>query len=69
MAKVKHKKWKSVYVEQPKDGEAVVSRIAGEEGYNSGTKWNGREHRFETYTNMGNRFIITVWKHDQWYSR
>jgi hypothetical protein len=65
---VEHKEWISIYKQRPRDGEKCVSRIAGEEGYAGGTFYDAKTATFRTYEDKPNRFIITVWKHDEWYS-
>jgi hypothetical protein len=56
--------WISVYLETPKEGQIVSSKISGEEGYVLKSKYtNGY---FETYRDHGNRLEIIRWKHDLW---
>ena len=66
--RVEHKEWISIYKQRPEDGEKCVSRIAGEEGYAGSTIYDAKSSTFRTYEDCRNRFIITVWKHDEWYS-
>lgn len=66
MAYKPSKNWKSIYIEQPKDGEIVASRISYEGGYNSSTIWDEKTKTFRTYKDNRNRFEITIWKHDEW---
>ena len=64
---MKHKEWKSIYRERPKDKAVCVSRISGEECYAGNTVYDAETATFRTFEDHGNRMIITVWKHDEWY--
>lgn len=49
---------------KPKEGQICQTKIKGESGYCSKTKYtNGC---FETYAEEGNRMVITRWKVDLW---
>ena len=65
--KLKHKKWISIYIERPKDGAKVTSRIAGQDGYCGSGTYDSESATFRTFEDAGNRLIITIWKHDEWY--
>ena len=56
--------WISVYIETPKEGQRVMSKIGGEEGHVGGSIYHNGY--FETYNECRNRFEITRWKHDWW---
>jgi len=64
---MKHKKWRSIYIERPTDQSGCVTRISGEEGYASGCIYDAETATFRTFQDESNRIIITVWKHDEWY--
>ena len=64
---MKHKEWKSIYLERPEDSSVCVSRIAGEEGYASNTVYDADTATFRTVVNHRNRVEVTIWKHDEWY--
>ena len=63
---MKDKKWISVYKEQPKHNEIVSSRISYEEGYCSNTEYDAFSKTFKSFEDHRNRFVITIWKHDEW---
>ena len=64
---MRHEKWKSIYIETPRDKSVCVTRIKGRCGYASGTIFDAETKTFRTYEDKENRFVITIWKHDEWY--
>ena len=62
-----HKEWKSIYKERPKDQSVCVTRVAGQECFCGHSIYDYSSATFRTYSEQSNRFVITVWKHDEWY--
>lgn len=58
--------WISIYKETPEHGQIVMSRRSGEDGYCDKCEWDSYTSTFRTYDNQRNRYIITIWKHDEW---
>jgi hypothetical protein len=62
-----HKEWRSIYKELPDDQAVCCTRISGEAGYVGSTTYDAKTSTFRTYEDKGNRLVITIWKHDEWY--
>lgn len=58
--------WKSIYICTPYNGQKVMCRRSGEEGYTGNAIYDDITATFRTYENKRNRMIITVWKCDEW---
>lgn len=64
MMKITDKNGINILLEKPKEGQLCQTKIEGNEGYHSNSKYtNGY---FETYEDKGNRMVITRWKVDLW---